>query len=59
MQTVFGGIKIKIGTLGGKVLNAKPEFSECVSAAKKHNVSVKNVLDAAITAYKKTASEKD
>jgi len=59
VQTAFGGIKIKIGTLWGKVLNAKPEFSECVSAAKKHNVSVKSVLDAAITAYKKTATEKD
>ncbi len=59
VQTKFGGIKIKIGTLGGKVLNAKPEFSECVSAAKKHNVPVKTVLDAAITAYKKTAPEKD
>jgi uncharacterized protein (DUF111 family) len=53
VQTEFGEIRIKTGTLGGKVVNAKPEFSDCVSAAKKHNVAVKAVLDAAIAAYNK------
>jgi len=53
VQTEFGQIRIKTGILDGKVVNAKPEFSDCVSAAKKHNVAVKAVLDAAIAAYKK------
>lgn len=53
VQTEFGEIRIKTGTLGGKIVNAKPEFSDCISAAKKHNVAVKAVLDAAIAAYKK------
>ncbi|MFZ0034264.1 MAG: nickel pincer cofactor biosynthesis protein LarC [Sedimentisphaerales bacterium] len=53
VQTEFGEIKIKTGTLGGKIVNAKPEFSDCISAAKKHNVAVKAVLDAAMAAYKK------
>ncbi|MFA5238514.1 MAG: nickel pincer cofactor biosynthesis protein LarC [Phycisphaerae bacterium] len=53
VQTEFGEIKIKTGSLGGKIVNAKPEFSDCVSAAQKHNVAVKAVLDAAIAAYKK------
>ncbi len=53
VTTGFGEIKIKTGSLGGKVVNAKPEFSDCRLAAKKHNVSVKTVLDAAISAYKK------
>ena len=53
VQTGFGKIKIKTGSLDGKVVNAKPEFSDCRLAAKKHNVSVKTVLDAAITAYQK------
>ena len=54
VQTRFGKIRIKTGTLGGKIVNAKPEFSDCASAAKKSGVSVKAVLDAAIKAYKKT-----
>jgi hypothetical protein len=53
VQTEFGEIKIKTGSLGGKIVNTKPEFSDCVSAAEKHKVTVKAVLDAAMTAYKK------
>jgi uncharacterized protein (TIGR00299 family) protein len=53
VQTEFGEIKIKVGSWGGQVVNAKPEFSDCSSAAKKHNVPVKTVLDAAIIAYRK------
>jgi len=52
VSTGFGRIRIKTGLLGGRVVNAKPEFSDCVSAAKKHNVPLRTVLDAAIAAYK-------
>jgi uncharacterized protein (DUF111 family) len=53
VQTEFGEIRIKTGMLGGKIVNAKPEFSDCSSAAKKHKVAVKTVLDAAMATYKK------
>jgi hypothetical protein len=53
VQTEFGEIRIKTGSLGGKIVNAKPEFSDCTSAAEKHKVAVKTVLDAAMAAYKK------
>jgi uncharacterized protein (TIGR00299 family) protein len=53
VQTEFGEIKIKIGLLGGKIVNAKPEFSDCSAAAEKHKVAVKTVLDAAMAAYQK------
>ena len=53
VQTKFGEIRIKTGTLGGKIVNAKPEFSDCRLAAEKHNVPVKTVLDTAMAAYKK------
>lgn len=53
VQTEFGEIRIKTGTLGGKIVNAKPEFSDCISAAEKHKVAVKTVLDTAMAAYKK------
>jgi uncharacterized protein (TIGR00299 family) protein len=52
VQTEFGEIRIKTGMLGGKIVNAKPEFSDCSSAAKKHKVAVKAVLDAAMAAYR-------
>lgn len=54
VETEFGPVKIKIGSLNGKVVNVKPEFSDCAAAAKKHNVPVKSVLNAAMAAYKKT-----
>lgn len=52
VETEYGEIKIKVGRLAGEVVNAKPEFSDCVAAAKTHNVAVKTVLDAAMSAYK-------
>ena len=51
VETEFGKIRIKTGTMDGRVVNAKPEFSDCISAAKKHDVAVKAVLDAAMAAY--------
>ena len=53
VETEFGKIRIKTGTMDGRVVNAKPEFSDCISAAKKHDVAVKAVLDAAMIAYSK------
>ncbi len=53
VQTGYGEIRIKVGMLDGEVVNAKPEFSDCAAAAKEHNVAVKTVLDAAMSAYKK------
>ena len=51
VETEFGKIRIKTGSLNGKIVNAKPEFSDCRLAAEKHSVAVKDVLDAAVTAY--------
>lgn len=52
VRTEFGRIKIKTGSLDGKIVNAKPEFSDCIRAAKKHNVPAKAVLDAAISTFR-------
>jgi hypothetical protein len=51
VTTEFGKIRIKTGSLDGKVVVAKPEFSDCVLAAKEHNQSVKAVLDAAMAVF--------
>ena len=52
VATKFGEIKIKMGLLDGKVVTAKPEFTDCTTAANKHNVPTKTILEAAIIAYK-------
>lgn len=52
VTTEFGDIRIKTGSLGGKIVSVKPEFSDCFNAAEKHNVPVKTVLDTAMAAYK-------
>ncbi|MHC4648730.1 MAG: nickel pincer cofactor biosynthesis protein LarC [Planctomycetota bacterium] len=53
VKTKFGSIRIKTGFLRGKIVNVKPEYSDCAAAAGEHNVALKAVFDAAIAAYKK------
>lgn len=52
VQTAYGDIRIKIGYHKDEELNAAPEFEDCRSAAIKHNIPVKIVLQAAIAAYR-------
>jgi uncharacterized protein (TIGR00299 family) protein len=56
VQTDYGQIRIKTGLLDDKIVNAKPEFSDCVSAAEKHDVAVRTVVEAAMTAYKNSSA---
>jgi uncharacterized protein (TIGR00299 family) protein len=58
VQTEYGQIRVKTGVFSGKIIHAKPEFSDCVGAADKHNVAVKTVAEAAINAYNQSASRK-
>ncbi|HOM70740.1 MAG TPA: nickel pincer cofactor biosynthesis protein LarC [Armatimonadota bacterium] len=51
VETDYGRIRIKIGELGGKIINASPEYEDCKKAADAHNVPVKLVYDAAVAAY--------
>jgi uncharacterized protein (DUF111 family) len=51
VQTTYGEIRVKIGTLAGEVLNAAPEFEDCRAAAVRCNVPLKQVQQAAIAAY--------
>jgi uncharacterized protein (DUF111 family) len=51
VETEYGPLKMKIGSLQGEELNANPEFEDCRAAAASHGVPVKQVQQAAIAAY--------
>jgi hypothetical protein len=51
VQTDFGEIRVKVGSLDGVQLNAAPEFEDCRAAALRHSVPIKSVQQAAIVAY--------
>lgn len=51
VETQWGAIRIKIGSLGGAVVNAAPEYEDCRLAAERHSVPLKQVMQAASNAY--------
>jgi uncharacterized protein (TIGR00299 family) protein len=48
VETVYGSIRVKIGSRGGEDLNLMPEYEDCVRAAREHNVPLKQVMQAAL-----------
>jgi uncharacterized protein (TIGR00299 family) protein len=53
--TRYGTIGVKVGRRGERVYNAQPEFEDCKKAALAAHVPVKEVIAAAITAYRSPA----
>jgi uncharacterized protein (DUF111 family) len=49
--TPWGTLPVKVGRLGGAVVNAAPEFDACVRLARSHGVPVKEVQAAAMRAW--------
>jgi uncharacterized protein (TIGR00299 family) protein len=52
VETAYGTIGVKVGRRGGRVYNAQPEFEDCQRAAVVRGVPVKEVLAAALAAYR-------
>lgn len=50
VETAYGKIAVKIGTLRGEVIQQSPEFSSCAQAATVHGVPVRVVHAAALRA---------
>ena len=50
VKTSFGEIKVKLGKLDGKVVQAAPEFESCRVLAENAGVPLKSVYDAALRA---------
>jgi pyridinium-3,5-bisthiocarboxylic acid mononucleotide nickel chelatase len=51
VETAYGVIPVKVAFDGEIVRNAAPEYEACANAARVHNVPVKLVFAAALTAY--------
>ncbi len=51
VSTEYGEIRMKVGSLSGAVLNVAPEFEDCRAAAVQYGVPVKQVQQAAMSAY--------
>lgn len=51
VSTEFGEIKIKAGLRDAEIITAKPEFSDCEKAARKFDVAIKTVQQAATKAF--------
>lgn len=45
VDTEYGAVRVKIGALGDKIMNVKPEYEECAHAARAAGVSVARVMD--------------
>lgn len=50
VQTPFGPVQVKLGTIGETVVQASPEYEDCLAAAKAHGVALKDVYAAAVAA---------
>jgi len=52
VATRYGPIGVKVGSRGGRVFNAQPEFADCERAADAAGVPVKEVWAAALSAFR-------
>ena len=52
VTTPYGAIGVKVGRRGDRVYNAQPEFEDCRRAAEAAGVPVKEVMAAAVVAYR-------
>ena len=51
VTTPFGPVRFKVARRGGEVLNASPEFEDCVNLANQHGRPIKEIHAAAIRAF--------
>lgn len=52
VETPYGAVRVKVGRLEGRVVNAQPEFSDCERIAAERGVPVKEVWAAALSAWR-------
>ena len=53
VETAYGKVRVKVGRLSGATINVAPEFDDCRQAAERHHVAVKEVMAAALSAFRR------
>ena len=53
VKTPFGKVRVKVGTRGGEVISAAPEYEDCRAAAEEAGVPIRKVMEAARAAWRK------
>ena len=51
VETRFGPLRVKVARRNGEILNASPEFDDCVKRAAEAKAAVKDVQAAAVKAF--------
>ena len=52
VETAYGKVRVKVGRLGGSIANVAPEFEDCRQAAERKGVALKEVMAAALSAFR-------
>ena len=52
VATAYGDVRVKVGRLRGCEVGAHPEYEDCLARARERGVSVREVMAAALTAYR-------
>ena len=52
VHTAYGEVRVKVGRRGDAVVGAHPEYDDCLARAREHGVAVREVLAAALTAFR-------
>lgn len=52
VETAWGEVDVKVGVMGGKVVQFAPEYAHCEAAARAHGVPLKMVFEVARNAYR-------
>ncbi len=59
VDTGYGPVSVKVGTLNGRVMHAWPEYDTCAVLAESHGVSLWQVQQAALEAYASIDNSKE
>ncbi|HZZ86371.1 MAG TPA: nickel pincer cofactor biosynthesis protein LarC [Anaeromyxobacteraceae bacterium] len=52
VETGYGPVRVKLGLLDGAVVQAQPEHDDCLARAREHGVPLKEVVAAALAAWR-------
>ena len=52
VETPYGAVRVKLALRGDEVVGAHPEYDDCLARARERGVAVREVMDAALAAWR-------